>query len=781
MFISFVNIKWYIMRNLFKNTGYKLYLKQQSGSKRISFSYIPNQDGSVRWFWNSGSKKPLFLKFYNITTIKGKLFAFVVRMIFFLRLQRLLFKKEILYYTSEENPLFDIMNDWAIFTGTQGPNNKAVLFADNCFFKIASTKNAKNLINKEYKIITYSGINTLYSAPSASLINDCVLKLSDISNNGKRQKKFSEVHAKALHGIKEKHQTMIKISNWKHFDTLIENFSTIDDNRIPPNLTRKLKIILENIDKDEMIHLSFSHGDFTPWNCFVKDDILGIYDWELASFEKPKGFDFFHFIIQNGILVQHIPWKEILVQIRKHNKIAFNFDDNDLKKYLKFYLLTNVLYYLKLYSEQEQWHLQVHWLLKVWSEALNMYLTEIKTERELLIMDIFDYLYHEKYATLKFHDKEPENLPLNSDIDIVISCNDASKMALFLKQNSLVNRMKIVKKSFMYKIRLITHDLQILNLDLIYQLKWKSLEYMETNGMINHAEMNRYGVKISSPQDTAKYIYYFYTLNNSEIPDAYKNFVYENTSEKMRKSKTECITMMKRKRSNRGFLFLKNLCCYFKDFFSEKGFIITFSGVDGVGKSTVISEVSELIEKRYRRPVKVLRHRPSLLPILSVFTKGKEKAHQDIVNSLPRQGKNDHFFSSLLRFTYYYTDYIIGQFIIYLKYVLRGKIVLYDRYYFDFIADSKRSNIKLPEGITENGYHLLLKPKFNFFLYADPEKILDRKKELSYHSICDLTASYGRLFSKLEKKDPKIKYLSIENNDLDTTLSTIMNTITAAK
>lgn len=769
------------MRNLFKNIGYKLYLKQQTGSKRISFSYIPNQDGSVRWFWNSRSKKPLFLKFYNITTIKGKLFAFVVHVIFFLNLQKVVFKKETLYYTSEENPLFDIMNDWAIFTGTPGPNNKAVLFADKYFFKIAATKNAKNLINKEYKIITYSGTNRLYSTPSASLINDCVLRLSDISNNGKRQKKFSGIHAKALQGIKEKYQTAIKISNWKHFGTLIENFTTIDDNRIPPNLMRKLKMILENIDKDEMIHLSFSHGDFTPWNCCVKDDILGIYDWELASFEKSKGFDFFHFIIQNSILVQHLPWKETWTQIRKHNKTAFNFNDNELKKYLKFYLLTNVLYYLKLYSEQEQWHLQIHWLLKVWSEALNMYLTEIKTERELLIMDIFDYLYPQKYAALKFHDKEPENLPLNSDIDLVISFQDASKMAVFLKQNSLVNRIKIVKKSFMYNIRLITHDLKILNLDLIYQLKWKHLEFMETHRMIDHAEQNRYGIKISSPQDTAKYLYYFYTLNNSKIPDSYKSFVYENASETIMKNKTECITMLKNKECNRGFLFLKNLGGYLKDIFSERGFIITFSGVDGVGKSTVISEVSELIEKRYRRPVKVLRHRPSLLPILSVFTKGKEKAHQDIVNSLPRQGKNDHFFSSLLRFTYYYADYIIGQFIIYLKYVLRGKIVLYDRYYFDFIADSKRSNIKLPEGITENGYHLLLKPKFNFFLYAAPEKILGRKKELSYHSICALTASYGRLFSKLEKKDPKIKYLSIENNDLDTTLGTIMNTIIAAK
>lgn len=220
---------------------------------------------------------------------------------------------------------------------------------------------------------------------------------------------------------------------------------------------------------------------------------------------------------------------------------------------------------------------------------------------------------------------------------------------------------------------------------------------------------------------------------------------------------------------------------YIKDSFAAKGFIITFSGVDGAGKSTVISEVSELIEKRYRRPVKVLRHRPSLLPILSVWTKGKEKAQQDVINSLPRQGSNKNSLSSFLRFAYYYTDYIFGQFVIYLKYVLRGKIVLYDRYYFDFIADGKRSNIQLPKKLTETGYHLLMKPKFNFFLYAEPEKILSRKKELSYQSICNLTKEYSQLFSKLGNQNQKSKYLSIENNDLDTTLGTIMNTIIATK
>ncbi len=769
------------MKNIFKNTGYRLFTRQQPGSVKISFSYIPNPDGSVRWFWNSNSRKPLFLKFYNAATLKAKLFTWLVKSVFVLHLQKLIFKKETIYYLADEKPIFNIENDWAIFTGTVGPNNKCLLFSNGCFYKIADTVNAKILIKKECTAISYAAKSSLYTVPSALLYNESILQLSDISERANRKNEFGEIHAKALQGIKERYQGSCRISEWKYFQNLKENFSTIKDERIPPNMIRKLNTILTDINENEIIDLSFSHGDFTSWNCYIKDHTLAIYDWELASFERPKGFDFFHFIIQNGILIHNKSWKNIFKEIKEKNAIAFQYDDKKLEKYLKFYLLTNLLSYLKIYSKQEKWHVQIHWLLKTWTEALNIFLTENNTERELLLMDIFDQRYHKPYATLKFHNEAPENLKLNSDIDIIISSRNAKKLIVFLSANSLVQNVTTVKKSFMYSVRIITKHHEILNLDLISQLKWKYLQIMNTNEVLENKIKNRFGVHQVSEKDTARFIHLFYHLNESEIADLYKNFVSEHVDSKKTNDKKTIIKVLKTKDYNKGFRFIKNVYHYLKDSFSEKGFIMTFSGVDGAGKSTVISEVSELIEKRYRRPVKVLRHRPSLLPILSVWTKGKEKAHQDAVNSLPRQGNNKSSVSSLFRFGYYYTDYILGQFIIYLKYVLRGKIVLYDRYYFDFIADAKRSNIQLPKLVTEGAYHFLIKPKFNFFLYAAPEQILSRKKELSYKSICDLTAEYSQLFSKLEKKDQNVKYLSIENNDLDTTLYTIMNTIITAK
>jgi len=106
---------------------------------------------------------------------------------------------------------------------------------------------------------------------------------------------------------------------------------------------------------------------------------------------------------------------------------------------------------------------------------------------------------------------------------------------------------------------------------------------------------------------------------------------------------------------------------------------------------------------------------------------------------------------------------------------MRGKVVLYDRYYFDFINDSKRSNINLPTWVTTLGYKLVMKPHINFFLYADAETILARKQELDAETITTLTKKYLDLFKKLNKQDKSKAYVPINNIDLNTTVNAIMD------
>ena len=202
--------------------------------------------------------------------------------------------------------------------------------------------------------------------------------------------------------------------------------------------------------------------------------------------------------------------------------------------------------------------------------------------------------------------------------------------------------------------------------------------------------------------------------------------------------------------------------------------IITFSGVDGAGKTTILTEIKELLENKYNKKVVVIRHRPSILPILSAIKHGKKEAEKKTMEVLPRTGANSSIVSSLIRFTYYLVDYIFGQWVVFFRYSLKGNIIIYDRYYFDFINDGRRTNIKLNENFIKFFYKFVFKPDINIFLYASPKIILSRKQEMDEKSIVELTGKYKTLFESFSN-EKKEKYKCIENIDKEKTLQIIEN------
>lgn len=199
---------------------------------------------------------------------------------------------------------------------------------------------------------------------------------------------------------------------------------------------------------------------------------------------------------------------------------------------------------------------------------------------------------------------------------------------------------------------------------------------------------------------------------------------------------------------------------------------MTFSGVDGAGKTTILRAFSTKLTEEYGQQLVELRHRPSMLPILSALKHGKKEAESKTMEVLPRTGGNKSKFSSYLRFFYYLLDYVVGQWLVYFRYTRKGKIVVYDRYYFDFINDSRRTNIDLNSRFTRFFYKLIFKPELNFFLYAPADIILQRKQEMDRESIISLTEKYQSLFSDLDRK-VNGRYFSIENIDLEETLALV--------
>ena len=786
------------MEAIFKTIGYNVSETPiNTTDKVVDLLYIKNPDGTPRWIWGRNLNQPLFLKFYSISSYKSKIFAAMIRFVFFLKLQQLIFSTKKLFVSNENTPLFQLDDDWALFTGTVGPNNKAILYANNSFYKIATTLSAQKLIHNEHQMLNaVKGLIHSLITPQSIKISEEIIRLTDVSIEGKRSKNCTPTHLSILSTISAATNNTILLKDWGLFTTLKNDFQNINDDRIPANMIRKMNILLENTNPQEKITLSLSHGDFTQWNMYKIDETIALYDWELASFDRPKAFDYFHFIIQNGVLVERKSWSEIYKSIKENcsgefGTALFENDIEQLNNYLKWYLLVNCIYYLKVYAAQTKWHVQIEWLLNVWNEGLNEFLAEEKSPRELLIMDIFDCIQNQEYAALKLDNGFPDSLNEYSDIDLVINKNTSKNLIPFIKNHALVSKITTNEKSFMNSILVFLNDGSLLALDLITQLKVKNIEIMDAKKMIANSSRNSFGVKNASDRDTARFIALFYLLNGPEIPRKYAptQDCILNSEEPLDKvihtNRKSVLNFIKKTNQNNSFHYIQNTLNYYmdtlKNSLNNRGFIITFSGVDGAGKSTVIENIALRVEKQLRKKVVVLRHRPSVLPILSVWTKGKEKAHQDAIESLPRQGKNNSLLSSLFRFSYYYMDYVFGQFVVYFKHILRGHVVIYDRYYFDFINDSKRSNIELPKKLTVFCYRFLLKPKFNFFLFADADIILKRKQELSKATIEKLTQDYHSLFESLGSKSHFSIYETINNIELETTLNRIVATLIQTK
>ncbi len=753
--------------------------------------YINNPDGSVRWLWPVHNDKPDFLKFYNVSTLKAKAFSMVMQVIFRLHIQSWIFKRISLNLSS------DMGKRWALFTGTVGVQQKMLLYRNDAFTKIPVGIQAKASLNIEKRTLqslekkqfSYFQIPTFLGDENATFSQ------AAFSGNEERTNHYSPLHTKATREIFSQNKLTSYLEVTQSIQCIQIALSSLGYNdKLPRGLYTKLVKVVHQMGTSIATEYGFAHGDFTPWNMYKADNKLYIYDWEAATEYLPKGFDNFHFIIQKGILTDRKSWSEIKLSLHEnlmHGESPLFSTMQEFDHYLKLYLLYNISIAMKKYVQQEKWHVQIYWMIDVWNDAIDELENEMN-DRSKFICSVFDHLKACQYATLKAFDAHPIYWPEESDIDLLVHKKDLTYISQYCKVSPLVDKMNTNSSSFMSTLELWFKDGSYLSLDLVHQLKRKATVFLNANSLLQEVKVNDFGIKILQPKNEAKYIAWFYALNHAPIPAKYKrhHFNVEKSTTgtlllEYYKGNHEASQAMQHiansRCENQGIRGWLNKVNYIfdtiKSFLRFDGFVITFSGVDGAGKSTIIEKIKSKIEKNLRKEVIILRHRPSIIPIISALQHGKQKAEALSVSKLPRTGQNKNILSSILRFGYYYMDYLFGQFYIYTKYVMRGKVVMYDRYYFDFINDSRRSNIQLPKSWIKFGYKFLLKPDLNYFLFADAKTILSRKQELDEKTIESLTHNYKSLFESYSKHYESSIYMAINNEILDDTLALLFSSI----
>ena len=172
-------------------------------------------------------------------------------------------------------------------------------------------------------------------------------------------------------------------------------------------------------------------------------------------------------------------------------------------------------------------------------------------------------------------------------------------------------------------------------------------------------------------------------------------------------------------------------------------------GPDGVGKTTFIKCFSEkLIELQVKDQgaIQVQHFRPHMLPNINKLLTGKSEVVSEFNN--PHSAKPASTPSSLLRLTYYWMDYFFGYWLKMRGRLIKGRTIIFDRYFYDFIVDPRRSRLSLPGWVPRFYLALTPEPDLVFFLDANADQVFARKQELQPFEIERQLVAYRELVAR---------------------------------
>lgn len=179
------------------------------------------------------------------------------------------------------------------------------------------------------------------------------------------------------------------------------------------------------------------------------------------------------------------------------------------------------------------------------------------------------------------------------------------------------------------------------------------------------------------------------------------------------------------------------------------GYVIVVEGTDGSGKSAIINAITPWLNQGFHNSVVYNHLRPHLLPDIAVLLRKRDADEKVEVVSHPHAGTPSGFVGSLARWLYYMHDYTWGYLIkVWPKIRIRSYVYIFDRYYYDYYIDPRRSSTKLPHWILRVGEFCIPKPDLILCLGGEPEKIYARKPETSIEEVTRQTEELKRFAAK---------------------------------
>ena len=163
-------------------------------------------------------------------------------------------------------------------------------------------------------------------------------------------------------------------------------------------------------------------------------------------------------------------------------------------------------------------------------------------------------------------------------------------------------------------------------------------------------------------------------------------------------------------------------------FFKPCGMDIALLAPDGGGKSTILNALKEYgitsfagVERKYIRP--------GLFRNIGQYKPNAQPEMTD--NPNPHGRKPDGSLKAWIRFLIYLIDFTLGYFIKVVPLKWQRKLIVFDRYYYDYYVDMYRYHYSLPKWTPYFFSFLIPAPTVTFILCAPADVIYNRKKELT--------------------------------------------------
>lgn len=370
-----------------------------TNSRTVVYQYFNNPNGTMRWVYPKTLKYPSFLTLYNASGMKSKLIRLAFANAFRFGLKSKLSSGNFQLVTNGENAVETLVKEangdsYSIFTGTVGENRKAIIEVNQNrkttdFIKVPlGDKSAKLVEQEKSQLEKFNQLNfqksvipivTASKNPKVAIISNVQPNESFATLN-----ELTDVHLNVLGEWYDKTKSVKTIGELVEYQQIQHHLSELEKDSQPVNdlkpetvksLLKGLKKFQSTIDESQKITVGLAHFDFTPWNMYVTKNRLHIYDWELSKTDLPLLYDAFHFIFQSSILIKRSTFEEIQTQINelKNSNLVKNLNQDanfDFDTHYRFYILSVASYYLKLYIKQSPLHMQAHWLVDTWLEAV---------------------------------------------------------------------------------------------------------------------------------------------------------------------------------------------------------------------------------------------------------------------------------------------------------------------------------------------------------------------------------------------------------------------------